>query len=102
MFKNIKDCADGELLLSKLTKKALQDIEHVLDAYEKGDIDFISPRDEYGNPDTGDYELVINNKNYKENGTELLVMKWVESHESTEYLLDYFTDTTIYPISAAV
>lgn len=102
MFEKITKCADREKLFQNLTVKALQDIETVLEAYDNDEIDFVEPRDEYGNPDTGDYELVIKKAGYEEIGIELLVMKWIENHESTDYLIACMTDSIYYPATCGL
>ena len=102
MFKEIMNCADREMLFQHLTVKALNDVEHVLEGYHKGEIDFIEPRDEFGNPEVGEYQLIINNADYKQTGIELLVMKWVENHESTDYLIECLCDPLIYPAISTI
>lgn len=103
MFDEIMECADREILFQHLTVKALQDIESVLEAYNKGDIDYIEPRDENGEPDySGDFELVIKNPEYEEIGVEMLVMKWVDDHESTDFLVECMSDSICYPAACGI
>ena len=90
-FSNIETCSDKEYLYKNLNTESLNLIEGVLEAYNSGKIDFITPRYEDGEPNFyGDFELVINDNMYIENGTELLVMKWYESYEDTGYLVECF------------
>ena len=71
----------------------LKQIDDILEAYSLGRIDFIEPRYEDGEPDfDGEYKLIINDKTYKETGWELLVLKWIEGHENTGYVVECMID----------
>ena len=89
MFCQINKCADSERLFKELQLKQLELIEYVLDSYFQGVIDFNDPYTANGDPDwDGEYELIINDPDYIHTGIELLVMKWVEDRESTDYLIE--------------
>lgn len=88
-YKNIERTADRQLLYDSLSVDTLNEIDAILGAYFEGRIDFQEPRFENGEPDfCGDYELIIIDKDYKELGNELLVMKWIEDRENTGYLIE--------------
>lgn len=67
----------------------MKQIDDILNAYFSGKIDFIVPRYEDGEPNFyGEFEIIINDNTYQENGNELLIMKWVEDFECTDYLIE--------------
>ena len=89
----IEGTADEEILYQHLSDYALQIINYILEAYASGKIDFIEPRYPNGEYDfTGFSELVIKDPSYKEIGSEVLVMEWIEGHDSTEHLIECMQD----------
>lgn len=83
--------ADYEILLEDLDIVSLVIVEETLNNYFNGNIDMIVPRTENDEPDFyGEFELIINDNNYIENGYELLIMKWIDDFESTDYLIYSF------------
>lgn len=90
-YENIEMVSDRKYLYEHLSNRSLKLIDDILGAYFQGKIDFEAPRFENGEPDfTGEYQLIINDTSYQENGYELIVMKWVEDHETTGYMVDCF------------
>ena len=89
IFSNISLCTDKELLYESLDYVGLKIIDDILFAHFNNDIDIIEPRFNNGEPDfCGEFELVINDKKYRENGFEMLILKWVNDYESVDYLID--------------
>ena len=92
-YKHIEQTADNQFLYNHLSAESLKQIDDILEAYSLGRIDFIEPRYEDGEPDfDGEYKLIINDKTYKETGWELLVLKWIEGHENTGYVVECMID----------
>ena len=88
-YSNLEKCSDYEYLKTNLSASAMKIVEGILDAYWNGRIDMIVPRDVDGEPlFDGEFKLIIRDKFYRENGLELLVMKWVEDMECTGYLTE--------------
>lgn len=82
-FPNIDRCYDKEHLYYHLNNEQLQIIENVLQAREEQKIDLYDIQDI-----EGDYELIIKDDSYKQNGYELLILKWFEDLIETEYLIE--------------
>lgn len=88
-YKNIEGCTDKQYLYDNLSDNALQIIDNVIEAYYSNRIDFVEPRFEDGEPDfCGEFELTIKDNSYEKNGNELLILKWVEDYEDTEYMVE--------------
>lgn len=85
---------DYEYLKENLSAPALVALERILDAYDKDKIDFELKKDPSGY--TAEFCLIINDKDYSETGLEAVALKWSEAMESTEYLVDSFSDTFDY------
>lgn len=87
----IEKTKDKQYLYNHLSEPALKDIEHILEAYSIGAIDFEVPEYEDGTPDfSGEFKLIIVDDSYEKIGCELLVLKWIEDYEDTEYLIEFF------------
>ena len=92
-FPLISGCSDHEILFSKLREEKLLIIERILYAYENGKIDFEEPKNDDGEYlFCGEAELIIIDKSYKPTGLETTVLRWYESHEDTEFLIEVFED----------
>lgn len=92
-FPLLYGCTDQELLFSKLREDKLLIIEQILYAYENGKIDFEEPKNDDGEYlFCGEAELIIIDKSYKPTGLETTVLRWYESHEDTEFLIEVFED----------
>ena len=79
---------DGHYLVEDLGAKVVNNIENILEAYVEGEIDFSKPRNENGEIEfDGNFELIVNDKSYKEVGYEILVLKWYEGFEDVGYLI---------------
>lgn len=88
----IEAVSDKEQLLNHLSEQALTTINSILKDYSDGIIDFKEPTDSNGEYlFCGEAELICE-KDYEPNGLEVLVMRWYESHESTEHLIYVFQD----------
>lgn len=89
-FQCISGCADKNYLFQKLSVSELHKVENVLQAYVEGKIDLYIPK----NADTeeidfdGDFDLIIKEASYDEIGMEVTVLKWYESLENTDYMVD--------------
>lgn len=93
IYKEIEHTADKDMLYKYLVEAELDTIETVLRAYSEGKIDIIEPRDENGEPDfDGEFELIINDENYVETGFEAPILKWINDWESTDYIIELFSD----------
>ena len=88
MLPHLSKTRDFDNLLENLSFEQLQKIEHILGAYSNK-IDMEVSRYEDGIPMfDGDFELIIKDKSYEQNGFEILVLKWIEDYEDTGYLVD--------------
>lgn len=88
-FPLISHTADCEILFDNLSLEILNNIEDILSACVSGKIELYVPRDKNDEPDFfGDFDLIINDEQYIENGYELLVLKWIDDFECTDYLID--------------
>lgn len=88
-FPNIEKTKDKKYLYDNLSEEQLKIIDDVLDSYWNGKIDLNIPRFEDDTPDfCGEFELIINDKDYKETGYEITIIKWIEDFEDTGYLVD--------------
>lgn len=90
-YTNIKKTRDKEYLYSNLSDMDLQNIEYILEAYFSERIDLVFP-DDY----CGDFTLSVKDKSYTENGCELLVLKWCEDIESTDYMVGCMQESAYY------
>ena len=80
-----------QYLYDSLSERSLDIIEYILDGYFNEKIDLIKPTFEDGEPNfDGEFNLAINDNTYKENGYEILVLKWVENCEDIEYIINCF------------
>lgn len=92
MFENIEVLEDKDHLYKYLDIDSLKEIDSILDAYFGRKIDLIIPRYENGEVDfDNEFLVVVNDKDYKETGNEVLVIKWVEGFEDTGYLIECFS-----------
>ena len=92
-FPLISGCSDHEIIFSKLREEKLLFIEHILYAYENGQIDFEELKDDNGEYlFCGEPSLIIKDKTYNPTGLEIVVLRWYESHEDTNYLVEVFED----------
>lgn len=91
IFKNIENVSDKKSLYESLSENSLEIIDSVLEAYNKGEIDIIIPRTDDDEPDfDGEFTLNIVDDTYIETGWELLILKWVNDYEYTDYLIECF------------
>ena len=92
-FPLISGCSDHEILFSKLREEKLLIIERILYAYENGKIDFEEPKNDDGEYlFCGEAELIIIDKSYIPTGLETTVLRWYESHEDTDFIIEVFED----------
>lgn len=92
-FPLLYGCTDHELIFSKLREEKLLFIERILYAYENGQIDFEEPKNDDGEYlFCGEAELICLDKKYKPTGLETTVLRWYESHEDTEFLIEVFSE----------
>ena len=91
-FKNIEQCSDKKYLFDNLNENSLKEIDRILEAYWNNQIDILVPGRDTGDYDLSNSELIVKDKGYRENGFELLVIKWIEDWEDTGYLVDCFKD----------
>lgn len=92
IYKEIEHTADKDMLYKYLVEAELDTIETVLRAYSEGKIDIIEPR-KNGEPDfDGEFELIINDCDYQETGFEMPILKWINDWESTDYIIELFSD----------
>lgn len=91
-FRNIERCRDKQKLYDALSENELKAIDYILDAHFLDKIDIKEPRFANGEPDPGgEFELVINDESYIKIGWELLVLKWANDYEITQYLIESMT-----------
>ena len=92
-YHNLEACSDFKYLNTYLTEKHLSEIEYILEAYSTNKINLIIPRDEKEEIVwEGDWDIIINDKNYKRIGGEKLVLKWYEGFEDTGYLIECYKE----------
>lgn len=92
-FPLLYGCTDHELIFTKLREEKLLFIERILYAYENGQIDFEEPKNDDGEYlFCGEAELICLDKKYKPTGLETTVLRWYESHEDTEFLIEVFSE----------
>ena len=92
-YHNLEACSDFKYLNTHLTEKHLSEIEYILEAYSTNKIDLIIPRDEKEEIVwEGDWDIIINDKNYRRIGGEILVLKWYEGFEDTGYLIECYKE----------
>lgn len=92
-YHNLEACSDFKSLNTHLTEKHLSEIEYILEAYSKNKIVLIIPRDEKDEIVwEGDWDIIINDKNYRRIGGEILVLKWYEGFEDTGYLIECYKE----------
>lgn len=96
-YPHIASLHNGITLYKTLSHEALEIIEDVLVATieSKIDIKLPSSTEQTGEPEDGEFHLIIYDNSYKENGCELLVLKWLEDCEDTEYLIEIMQE--LYP-----
>ena len=89
-FKSISECEDKNYLFQKLSVSELNTVENILQAYNEGKIDLDIPRDANTNEINfdGKFNLIIDEQSYEEIGIEVTVLKWYESFEDTDYMVD--------------
>lgn len=88
-YPNISRCGDKYTLYKHLTDEELDDVEHIIQAYNDERIDFEEPRTPDGEPDwDGEFSVIIKDPVYLQVGGELVVMKWYEDMVDTEHLID--------------
>ena len=93
LFPYISFCSDACMLYNNLDYDVLKIIDDILEAERKERIELIDPRFEDGEPDfCGNFELIIHDKTYFENGIEKLILKWLNGYECTDYLIDCLRD----------
>ena len=71
---------DWKILKANLSAKDISIIREIMEAYNRGEIDF--------EEDEGEYFLIINDESYKETDFELLVLRWLEDRVETETLIE--------------
>lgn len=79
----VENTREFQTLSNKLNNEELLLIDTVLSAYAHGKIDIDLPSNE-----DGGFDLVVKDPSYKVNGFELLILKWYEDYENTEYLIE--------------
>lgn len=88
-YGNIEKTADKQRLYDNLPERTLKEVDEILGAYFSERIDLEIAKFEYGESDfCGECELIVKDSNYVETGNELLVLKWVEDFEDTDYLIE--------------
>lgn len=88
-FPLVSETTDAQELFDNLNDNALKEVEDILAAYSDNQIDIKIPEyDEYTGEFLDDFELIINDSSYVENGNEILVLRWYEDYEFTEHLIE--------------
>jgi hypothetical protein len=87
-YPKIDECSDKQYLYDNLTPDELLLIEEIIESYNQGKIDLLIPRFDNNEIDfDGEWKLIIN-ESYRTNGYEVLILKWYEGFEDTDYLVD--------------